>query len=150
MPTVPQDPGFETRVRRSFARQRAMETIGARLARVAPGEVDVELAFRDDLTQQNGFLHAGIVSTVMDSACGYAAFTLMPADAGVLSIEFKVNLLAPARGERIIARGRVVRAGRTISVTTADAFAVQDGAERHVATMTATMMAVAAREQSGG
>jgi uncharacterized protein (TIGR00369 family) len=109
VPFVPQDPDFEARVRRSFALQRVMETIGARLARVAPGEVDVELPFRDDLTQQNGFLHAGIVSTVLDSACGYAAFTLMPADAGVLSIEFKVNLLAPARGERVIARGRVVR-----------------------------------------
>jgi uncharacterized protein (TIGR00369 family) len=150
VPFVPQDPDFEARVRRSFALQRVMETIGARLVRVAPGEVDVELPFRDDLTQQNGFLHAGIVSTVLDSACGYAAFTLMPADAGVLSIEFKVNLLAPARGERVIARGRVVRAGRTISVCTADAFAIQDGAERHVSTMTATLMAVAGRENAGG
>jgi uncharacterized protein (TIGR00369 family) len=150
VPFVPQDPDFEARVRRSFALQRVMETIGARLARVAPGEVDVELPFRDDLTQQNGFLHAGIVSTVLDSACGYAAFTLMPADAGVLSIEFKVNLLAPARGERVIARGRVVRAGRTISVCTADAFAIQDGAERHVSTMTATLMAVMGRENAGG
>jgi uncharacterized protein (TIGR00369 family) len=150
VPFVPQDPDFEARVRRSFALQRVMETIGARLARVAPGEVDVELSFRDDLTQQNGFLHAGIVSTVLDSACGYAAFTLMPADAGVLSIEFKVNLLAPARGERVIARGRVVRAGRTISVCTADAFAIQDGAERHVSTMTATLMAVMGRENAGG
>jgi uncharacterized protein (TIGR00369 family) len=150
VPLVPQDPDFEARVRRSFALQRVMETIGARLARVAPGEVDVELPFRDDLTQQNGFLHAGIVSTVLDSACGYAAFTLMPADAGVLSIEFKVNLLAPARGERVIARGRVVRAGRTISVCTADAFAIQDGAERHVSTMTATLMAVMGRENAGG
>src|SRR5687768_8506856 len=114
-----------------------METIGARLVRVAPGEVDVELPFREDLTQQHGFLHAGVVGTVLDSAAGYAAATLMPAAAEVLSIEFKVNLLAPARGERIIARGRVVRAGRTITVCTADAFAVQDGAERHVSTMTA-------------
>jgi uncharacterized protein (TIGR00369 family) len=150
LPFLSQDPDFEARVRRSFALQRVMETIGARLARVAPGEVDVELPFREDLTQQNGFLHAGIVSTVLDSACGYAAFTLMPADAGVLSIEFKVNLLAPARGERIIARGRVVRAGRTISVCTADAFAIQAGAERHVATMTATLMAIAGRENAGG
>lgn len=150
MPFVPQDPDFEARVRRSFALQRVRETIGARLTRVAPGEADVELPFRDDLTQQNGFLHAGIVSTVLDSACGYAAFTLMPAEAGVLSIEFKVNLLAPARGERVIARGRVVRAGRTISVCTADAFAIQDGAERHVATMTATLMAVTSRENAGG
>jgi uncharacterized protein (TIGR00369 family) len=150
LPFTPRDPDFEARVRASFAAQRVMETLGARLARVAPGEVDVELAFRDDLTQQNGFLHAGIVSTILDSACGYAAFTLMPADAGVLSIEFKVNLLAPAVGERVIARGRVVRAGRTISVCTADAFALRDGAERHVSTMTATLMTVLPREGAGG
>lgn len=150
MQRVPQDPDYEARVRRSFAKQRVMETIGARLVRVAPGEVDIELPFREDLTQQHGFLHAGIVGTVLDSAAGYAAFTLMPADAGVLSIEFKVNLLAPARGERVIARARVVRAGRTITVCTADAFAVQDGAERHVSTMTATMMTIAGRENVTG
>lgn len=150
MPFTPQDPDFEARVRRSFAQQRVMETIGARLVRVAPGEVDVELDFRDDLTQQDGFLHAGIVGTVLDSACGYAAHTLMPPGAGVLSIEFKVNLLAPALGERVVARARVVRAGRTISVCTADAFAIRDGAERHVSTMTATMMTVAGREAVAG
>jgi uncharacterized protein (TIGR00369 family) len=150
VPLVPQDPDYEARVRQSFAKQRVMETIGARLVRVAPGEVDIELPFREDLTQQNGFLHAGIVGTVLDSAAGYAAFTLMPAEAGVLSIEFKVNLLAPARGERVISRARVVRAGRTITVCTADAFAVQDGAERHVSTMTATMMTVAGRENVTG
>lgn len=145
MPLVPRDPDFEARVRESYAKQTVMATIGARLARVAPGEVDVELPFRADLTQQHGFLHAGIVATVLDSACGYAAFTLMPADAGVLSIEFKVNLLAPAEGERIIARARVVRAGRTISVCQADAFAVRGGEERLVTTMTATMMTVTGR-----
>lgn len=142
---VPQDPDFEARVRHSFAQQAVMSTIGARLLRVAPGEVDVELPFRADLTQQNGFLHAGIVATILDSACGYAAFTLMPADAGVLSIEFKVNLLAPAQGERIVARARVVRAGRTISVCQADAFALRDREERHVATLTGTMMTVLPR-----
>jgi uncharacterized protein (TIGR00369 family) len=136
----PPDPDFAERVRESFARQRAMETLGASLLRVAPGEVDVELAFRDELTQQHGFLHAGIVTTVLDSACGYAAFSLMPADAAVLSIEFKVNLLAPARGERLIARGRVTRAGRTVTVCTGDAFMIEEGRERHVATMLATMM----------
>jgi uncharacterized protein (TIGR00369 family) len=151
-PTIvtPQDPDFEHRVRASFASQPAMALIGARLARVAPGEVDIELPFRDDLTQQNGFIHAGILSAVMDSACGYAAFTLMPADAGVLSIEFKVNLLAPAIGERIAARARVVRAGRTISVCTGDAFAVRDGQERHVATMTGTMMTIINRANAPG
>jgi uncharacterized protein (TIGR00369 family) len=150
MPFTPQDPDFQARVRESFARQRVMETIGARLVHVAPGEVDIELPFRDDLTQQDGFLHAGIVSTVLDSACGYAAYTLMPAGAGVLSIEFKVNLLAPALGERVIARGRVVRAGRTITVSQGDAFAPRDGAERHVATMTATLMTAFARDAVRG
>jgi uncharacterized protein (TIGR00369 family) len=117
-----------------------METLGASLLRVAPGEVDVEMPYRVDFTQQHGFLHAGIVTTVLDSACGYAAFSLMPADAAVLSIEFKVNLLAPARGERLIARGRVTRAGRTVTVCTGDAFMIEEGRERHVATMLATMM----------
>ena len=150
MSLTPQDPDFEQRVRDSFASQPAMDTIGARLTHVAPGEVDIELPFRADLTQQNGFIHAGILSTVLDSACGYAAFTLMPAGADVLSIEFKVNLLAPAQGERIIARARVVRAGRTISVCTADAYALRDGRERHVATMTGTMMTMLKRENAGG
>jgi uncharacterized protein (TIGR00369 family) len=150
MPLAPQDPGYESRVRASFAAQPAMATIGARLTRVAPGEVDLELPFRDDLTQQNGFIHAGMLAAVLDSACGYAAFTLMPADAGVLSIEFKVNLLAPAVGERIIVRGRVVRAGRTISVCTADAFALRDRVERHVSTMTGTMMTILNRDTAAG
>lgn len=150
MPFTPQDPGFPPRVRASFASQPAMATIGAVLTRVEPGEVDIELPFRADLTQQNGFIHAGMLSAVMDSACGYAAFTLMPADAGVLSIEFKVNLLAPALGERIIARGRVVRAGRTISVCTGDAYAVRNGREHHVATMTGTMMTMLPRANATG
>jgi len=150
MPFVPQDPDYEPRVRASFAQQTAMDTIGAVLTRVAPGEVEVELPFRAELTQQHGFIHAGILATVLDSACGYAAFTLMPAEAGVLSIEFKVNLLAPAEGERIIARARVVRAGRTISVCAADAFAVRGGTERHVTTMTATMMTVLGRGNVAG
>ncbi|HEV2132457.1 MAG TPA: PaaI family thioesterase [Longimicrobiaceae bacterium] len=138
----PPDPDFAERVRASFARQRAMETLGARLLRVAPGEVEVELAFRKELTQQHGFLHAGVVTTVLDSACGYAAFSLMPADAAVLSIEFKVNLLAPARGEWLLARGRIVRAGRNVTVCAGDAFMVGDGEERQIATMLATMMTV--------
>jgi uncharacterized protein (TIGR00369 family) len=128
-----------------FARQRVMATIGARLLRVAPGEVDAELAWREDLTQQDGFVHAGIVATLLDSACGGAAYTLMPPDAGVLSVEFKVNLLAPARGERIVARARVKKAGRTITVSVADAFAVTGDEERLVATMTGTMMCMRGR-----
>ena len=150
MPFTPKDPAYAARVRASFAAQPAMTTIGAMLARVEPGEVDIDLPFRAELTQQNGFVHAGMLSAVLDSACGYAAFTLMPADAGVLSIEFKVNLLAPAVGERIVARARVVRAGRTVSVCTADAYAVRDGREHHVATMTGTMMTMLPRPDAAG
>ena len=127
-----------------------MATIGARLLRVAAGEVDIELPFRDDLTQQHGFLHAGILGAVLDSACGYAAYSLMPPDAAVLSIEFKVNLLAPARGERVVARGRVKKAGRTIMVCDADAFAISGGEEKLVASMTGTMMVVTGRPELTG
>src|ERR1051325_603513 len=109
----PQDTDFEARVRASFARQRVMETIGARLLRVAPGEVEIGLEFREDLTQQHGYLHAGVVAAVVDSACGYAAMSLAPAGAEVLSIEFKLNLLSPARGESFVARAAVKRAGRS-------------------------------------
>jgi uncharacterized protein (TIGR00369 family) len=142
----PADSGFADRVRDSFERQAAMRTIGASILRVAAGEVDLGLAFREDLTQQHGFLHAGILATILDSACGYAAYSLMAADDAVLSIEYKINMLAPARGERIVARARIVRAGRTITVCSGDAFAVTDGAETLVATMTATMMTVQGRK----
>ncbi|HZC08298.1 MAG TPA: PaaI family thioesterase [Ktedonobacterales bacterium] len=138
----PQDPAYEQRVRDSFARQRVMETMGATLLRVAPGEVDIELPFREELTQQHGFLHAGVVTTIVDSACGYAALSLMPPGAGVLTIEFKLNLLAPASGERMIARGRVTKPGRTITVSTGDVFAVRNGSEKLIATMTTTIMTI--------
>jgi uncharacterized protein (TIGR00369 family) len=142
---VPQDPEYETRVRASFARQRVMETIGARLLRVAPGEVEIGLAFRADLTQQHGYLHAGIVAAVVDSACGYAALSLAPAGVEVLSIEFKLNLLSPAAGESFVARARVLRVGRRVTVCAGDLFALRDGgAEKLVATMLATMMTVGA------
>lgn len=119
-----------------------MSTIGASLGTVEPGAVDIVLPFRDDLTQQDGFVHAGIVATVADSACGYAAHTLMPSTARVLSIEFKLNLLAPAVGERFEARGRVIRAGKTITVCRADVVAITGTSEKLVATMTGTMMTV--------
>lgn len=141
-PFEPRDPDFERRVRESFARQRVMETMGATLLRVAPGEVEIALPFREELTQQHGFLHAGIVTTIVDSACGYAALSLMPPGAGVLTIEFKLNLLAPAAGARIIARGRVTKPGRTINVCAGDVFAEQDGREKLVATMLATVMTI--------
>ena len=143
---VAADPQFAARVRASFGRQAVMHLIGATLAMVTPGAVEIRLPFRADLTQQHGFLHAGIVTTVGDSACGYAALSLMPAQTGVLSVEYKVNLLAPARGGHFLARGRVLRAGRTILVCAGDVFAVQDGEETIVATMLATMMVIRDRE----
>jgi uncharacterized protein (TIGR00369 family) len=139
---IASDPEFEQRVRRSFGEQRVMSAIGASLSSVEAGGVDIVLPFRDDLTQQDGFLHAGIITTIADSACGYAAYTLMPATARVLSIEFKVNLLAPAVGERMIARGRVLRAGKTITVCRADVAAVIDRQEKLIASMQGTMMTV--------
>jgi len=134
--------GFEARVRASFAQQAFMAALGAELASVAPGEVTIELPFRADLTQQDGFLHAGVVAAVADSACGYAAFSLMPADARVLSVEFKVNLMKPAAGTRFRAVGRVVRAGRTLTVCSGEVSAERDGRETVVALMQATMMSV--------
>jgi uncharacterized protein (TIGR00369 family) len=142
----PRDPAFAARVRESFARQRFMATIGARLVEVAPGAVDVELPVAEALTQQHGFLHAGAVAAAMDTACGYAALTLADAEAAVLTVEFKVDLLEPAAGERVVARGRVVRAGRTLTVCRADAAALEGGTERQVATMSATIMSVRDRE----
>src|SRR5580765_6249532 len=120
-----------------------MATLGATLVRVDPGEVFIELAFRPELTQQHGFLHAGVVTSVMDSACGYAALSLMDPGVAVLSVEFKVNLLAPARGDLFRATGRVVRAGRTLTVVAGDLRVVEGGDEGVVvAMMTGTMMAV--------
>src|SRR5688500_5279443 len=136
------DADFETRVRNSFNRQRLMATIGASIAEVRPGHVALRMPFRADLTQQHGFLHAGTVAALADSACGYAALSLMPADAAVLSIEFKVNMLAPAKGESFVARGVVLRAGRTIMVCRADVFSEHDGEEKLIAAMQGTMMVV--------
>jgi uncharacterized protein (TIGR00369 family) len=138
----PKTPRFEERVRESFAWQGLMKSIGASLLRVAPGEVVIQLPFRDDLTQQHGYLHAGIVTSIADTACGYAAFTLMPEEADVLSVEYKINLLSPARGERFIARATVKRAGRNLTVCEAEVFAVNSGEEKLIAAMLATMMAI--------
>lgn len=142
---------FEGRVRASFARQTVMATIGAELTRVNPGEVEIELPFRADLTQQHGFLHAGIISTALNSACGYAAYSVMPADAAVLTIEFKINLLAPGKGERFLFRGQVTKPGRTIVVADGQAYAYDgEGEARMIATMTGTMMVVSGREGFAG
>ena len=126
-PFEPRDPAFATRIRASFVRQKVMELIGAVLARVEPGRVEIELPFRDDLTQQHGFFHAGIVGTIADSAGGYAAYTLMPAEASVLSVEYKMNLLSPADGERLVASGQVLRPGRTLTVCDLEVVVVKDG-----------------------
>ena len=137
------NPTFSEAVAQSFAKQPIMNLIGARLGLIEPGIVEIVLPFRQDLTQQNGYLHAGVVTTIADSACGYAAFSLMPAGSAVLSVEFKVNLLRPARGESFVARAEVIKAGRTLSVTRADVFAVHEDSERElVATMQGTMICV--------
>lgn len=138
----PADPNFAERMLASFWQQTIMAAIGASVRSVAPGAVEIELPFRADLCQQDGFLHAGIVTTIVDSACGFAAYTLMPDGARVLSVEFKINFLAPAVGDRFIARGRVARAGRTITVCTGEVVALTGDTERSIALMQATMMAV--------
>ncbi len=143
-------PRFADRVRDSFALQGAMQTLGARLARVEPGAVDIELDWAAALTQQHGFLHAGMVATALDSACGYAGFTLMGDDAAVLTIEFKINLLAPAQGERFRMEGRVLKPGRTITVTEGRAYAMGAQGDKLVATMGCTLMAVTGRDNIRG
>jgi uncharacterized protein (TIGR00369 family) len=142
----PKDPDFQARVTASFQRQTAMASLGVTLERVEAGEVELAMPYNAAFTQQHGFIHAGIMATALDSACGYAAFSLMPAEAAVLTIEFKTNLLAPAKGERFTFHGRVIKPGRTITVCEAQAFAHEGGASRLVATMTATLMAIIGRE----
>jgi uncharacterized protein (TIGR00369 family) len=145
---TPADPAYAQRVRDSYARQAVMRTLGASLDVVEPGHVVIAMHHRPELTQQHGFVHAGIVSTALDSACGYAGFSLMPPDAAVLTVEFKVNLLAPARGPWFRFEGRVLKAGRTLSVVEGRALQHEagDGAMSLVATMTATVMTVHGRE----
>jgi uncharacterized protein (TIGR00369 family) len=134
------DPAVAKRVRASFARQGAMATFRAELAEVTEGRVTITLPIEPRFSQQDGFLHAGVVVAALDSACGYAALTLMPDDAEVLTVELKASLLAPASGDRLVAEGEVVRAGRTLAVCRGDAYAEQAGEREHVATMLATMV----------
>ncbi|HWI80880.1 PaaI family thioesterase [Ramlibacter sp.] len=142
----PQDPGYAERVRASFARQGAMGTLGAVLVSVEPGVVVIELPWAQGLTQQHGFLHAGMVAAALDSACGYAGSSLMAADAGVLTIEYKVNLLAPAQGQRFRMVGAVVKPGRTITVSEGHAYGIDQGREKLIATMSCTLMTVLGRD----
>lgn len=139
---VARNPDYESLVRSSFAQQGLMSHFGAELTRVDPGAVDIEVPFSSDLTQQQGFFHGGVTTALLDTSCGYSALALMAAGSEVLSIEFKVNLLTPARGERLVARGRVVKSGRTITVCQGDAYAATPDGEVHCATMTATMIRV--------
>jgi uncharacterized protein (TIGR00369 family) len=132
----------EARIRASFARQTIMSTIGARIAAVKHGEVEIVLPFSDKILQQHGFIHAGAVATIADSACGYAALSVMPREAAVLTTEFKIHLLSPAKGERLRAVGRVVRAGKKLVVTIGEVFAEERGASKQVALITASMMVV--------
>jgi len=141
----PADPDFEARTRASFARQGIMGLLGATMGRVEAGRVEIALAFRPELSQQHGFFHAGVISTIADSAGGYAGFTLFPADAGVLTVEFKVNLLAAADGERAIAVGEVIRSGRTLTVCRLDAWVEKGGKRTHCATGTQTLMTLVGR-----
>jgi uncharacterized protein (TIGR00369 family) len=137
------NPDYEARIRSSFEKQGVMKTIGAALTKIAPGEVVIEFSYDTSLTQQHGYVHAGVVTTVVDSACGYAAYTLMAPDSEVLTIEYKVNFMYPARGDRFKGIGRVLRSGRTVTVCSGDVVAVENGKEKVVATMLATMISVA-------
>ena len=129
-------------MRESFAKQGLMATLGARLSLVEPGHVEIEVPYDEKLSQQQGLFHGGVTTSIVDSSCGYSALTLMAAGPEVLTVEFKINLFAPAAGERLVARGRVVRGGRTFTVCQGDAYAVRGGSETHCATMVATMMRV--------
>ena len=142
---TPADPDFAARTRDSFARQGIMDLIGARMTRVEPGLVEIALPYRDDLAQQHGFFHAGVTSTIADSAGGYAAFTLFPADASVLTTEYKINLLAPADGSVLRAVGRVVKPGRTLTVCDVEVFVEKSGAERICAKMLQSLIALHGR-----
>lgn len=142
MSDAAQDRDADERVRDSFGRQSIMATIGASVHSVRRGEVEIVLPFANHILQQHGFIHAGAVATIADSACGYAALSVMPADAAVLTTEFKINLLSPAKGELLRAVGRVVRAGKKLVITMGEVFAHEGGASKQVALITATMMVV--------
>ena len=145
---APLDPHYETRVRDSFARQGAMRLLGARLAEVRPGYCAIELPYREDLTQQHGYVHAGILSAIADSAGGYAGFTLFPEDANVLTVEYKLNLLAPAVGERLIAQAEVVKPGRTLAITRGEVYAEAAGKRTLCAIMQQTLIVLAAKRDA--
>lgn len=137
---------FRQRIRQSFERQAAMATIGAELTRVEHGMIEIEMPFDVKLTQQHGILHAGIISAALDSACGFAAYSVIDPDASILTIEFKVNLMSPGRGDRFLFRGEVTKPGTTIIVADGRAYAITDGPAKLIASMTGTMMVIRGRE----
>ena len=149
MPTTDvSDPNFADRVRDSFARQPFMATLGVTMTRVVPGLVELELPFDRGLTQQHGFFHGGVTSSIADSAGGYAAFTLFPADSSVLTVEFKINLVAPARGDKLRAVGQVIKSGRTLTFTDLKVYACADGKEALCATGQQTLICLHGRSDS--
>lgn len=136
----PQDPAYAARVRASFGRQRAMALIGATLTTVEPGFCEIQLPWREDLTQQKGYVHGGIIGMIADSACGYAAYSLMPAGASLVTVEYKINIMAPARQGLLVARGEVVKPGRTLSITSGEVYLRLKGRSALVAAMQQTLM----------
>jgi uncharacterized protein (TIGR00369 family) len=144
------DAAYESRVRESFARQGLMKHLGARLAELGPGHAEIRVPYRAELTQQHNYFHAGVSGTIADSACGYAAYSLMPADSSVLTVEYKMNLLAPADGEELIARAKVLRAGKTLKICAADVYVRKNDAEVHCATMLATIMCLPGKSGRAG
>src|SRR5882757_10759836 len=142
----PKNPDYRAVATATFDRQQAMRTLGISIARLEAGEVELSMPYSPDWTQQNGFVHAGIITAGLDNSCGIAAFTLMPPGSDILTVEFKTNLLAPARGERFAFRATVIKPGRTLTVCEARAYATHDGVETLIATMSGTLMALAARE----
>ena len=146
----PKNPDFRAVATATFERQQAMRSLGISIARLEPGEIELTMPYSADFTQQNGFVHAGVITAALDTACGIAAFSLMPAGVDILTVEFKTNLLAPAKGERFVFRAHVVKPGRTLTVCEARAYAVSDGTESLIATMTGTLMAMVPRNPSAG
>jgi uncharacterized protein (TIGR00369 family) len=144
----PKNPEYRAAATAVFTAQPAMRTLGISLVRLEPGEVDLAMAYAPQFAQQNGFVHAGIITAGLDNACGIAAFTLMPAGSDILTVEFKTNLLAPAQGERFVFRAVVIKPGRTLTVCEARAYAERGDAESLVATMTGTLMALPRRDQA--
>jgi uncharacterized protein (TIGR00369 family) len=143
----PRNPDWEATVRQSFARQKVMNLIGGEMGSLGPGRCEIRLPFRDDLTQQNGYFHAGITGTIVDSAGGYAGLTLMPPGAEVLTVEFKLNLLAPADGQFLVAEGQVLKSGRNLVITRGEVYAIKNGKATHCATMQQTLMTMHGKEK---